>query len=163
MLPSTDESYNYNSSKVSLTRAPGYSDYAFFKFSYNVSDRREYLIPEIAYPVISLDRAELEEDAKEHEFTPFTDSAISCTEYVLEKIQSFKIHPSEVSIYPMPDGEIAIDIYRGPVGKRQSILFLCQPDDTIRCLNYINEEERIPRHDFPTSFVHKAFESFKKI
>ena len=79
------------------------------------------------------DLAEVKEEALADGFLEPTEDAVHCAERLLRR--SYKFIPQRYEIYPMPEGEVALD---PPSGFKQSILFLCRPDGSVHCMLYLN-------------------------
>ena len=69
----------------------------------------------------------------------------------------YRTAPRPYAVYPMPDGDIAIDAH-SPRGTK--VVVMCDPDGSARCLVYIDEEfDRREYHDpsvIPDSFIREA-------
>ena len=69
----------------------------------------------------------------------------------------YRISPRRYSVYPMPDGYIAIDA-RG--GKGRIAVVMCGSDGGVLCLVTVERERRRARYssarDLPDGFIHEA-------
>ena len=69
----------------------------------------------------------------------------------------YRTAPRPYAVYPMPDGDIAIDAH-SPRGTK--VVVMCDPDGSARCLVYIDEEfDRREYHDpsvIPDSFIREV-------
>ena len=69
----------------------------------------------------------------------------------------YRISPRLYAVYPMPDGEIAID---AATRYGTSLVVLCNPDGSAQCLTYIGEEYRTKEYPdtgtLPDDFIRKA-------
>ena len=69
----------------------------------------------------------------------------------------YRTAPRPYAVYPMPDGDIAIDAH-SPQGTK--VVVMCDPDGSARCLVYIDEEfDRREYHDpsvIPDSFIREV-------
>ena len=79
------------------------------------------------------DLAEVKEEALEDGYLEPTEDAVHCAERLLRR--SYEFLPQRYEVYPMPEGEIALD---PPSGFKQSILFLCRPDGSVHCMLNLN-------------------------
>ena len=71
----------------------------------------------------------------------------------------YRTDPRPYSVYPMPDGDIAIDAH-SPQGSK--VVMMCDPNGGVRCLAYINGEFHSREYDdpgvIPDSFVRDALQ-----
>ena len=93
------------------------------------------------------------DEAKEEVFEPPTDIGKGNARAMLEVM--FKLAPREYDVYPMPDGEVAID-----TGKPERRVFVfCPPDGGIQCIGWIGKERRDVSYgtveEVPTEFLHE--------
>ena len=69
----------------------------------------------------------------------------------------YRTAPRPYAVYPMPDGDIAIDAH-SPKGTKMVVM--CDPDGSARCLVYINEEFDQREYDdasvIPDRFIREA-------
>lgn len=69
----------------------------------------------------------------------------------------YRTDPRPYSVYPMPDGDIAIDAH-SPQGSK--VVMMCDPNGGVRCLAYINGEFDSREYDdasvIPDLFVRDA-------
>lgn len=59
----------------------------------------------------------------------------------------YRTDPRPYSVYPMPDGDIAIDAH-SPQGSK--VVVMCDPNGGVRCLAYINGEFDSREYDDPS-------------
>lgn len=71
----------------------------------------------------------------------------------------YRMDPRSYSVYPMPDGDIAIDAHSSQGSK---VVMMCDPGGVTRCLTYINGEFSSREYDdpstIPDSFVRDALQ-----
>ena len=116
-------------------------------------------------PEIRMSKDAVKKEAQEEGFPIPSNATFKCAAGILSKLPSFYIDPSEVEIYPMPSGEIAVHICRRQQETKSAILFLCQ-SSTVRCLTRIkgtSKKEEFPLGAFPTDFVFSAFGDFRDL
>ena len=114
----------------------------------------------------AINKDSIRDEAKEEGFEIPTNAVLKCAEVVLSKVHDLGAIQSEVEIYPMPNGEVAVDVFRGPEGNRSSVIFLCGSADQLQCLTHINgksDQKRIRLGTFPDGFVRQAFTEFMEV
>ena len=101
------------------------------------------------------DLEEVNVEAREKGFPPPADVALENAERILRCM--YEITPRRFEVYPMPDGEIAID---APSGFGQSVLLLCNSDGGALCLVNRNGEHRQAQYStasaLPDGFLREA-------
>lgn len=109
----------------------------------------------LAQALLALGEVKLE--AEEEEYKIPTEVAIGNADFLLRKL--IDIFPLTFEIYPMPDGEIAIDM---PNGNGSSVMILCESDGSVLCLVNIKGSSRRARYSYskalPDGFVREALE-----
>ena len=121
---------------------------------------------EFSEPEIPINTAAIRDEAREEGFQIPTNRTLRCAELISSKLSRVGVMQSEVEIYPMPNGEVAIDIFRGREGDRSSIIFLCGSTGYLQCLTHINgknDQRRIRLEVFPDDFVHQALEELMEV
>ena len=111
-------------------------------------------------PEIHVNTQSIKAEAQEEGFDIPTDAVLESAKFVSSKLPEFGVSESEVEIYPMPDGGVAVDVFRGPEGDRSSIIFLCGETDGLQCLVHVKNNNyalEISRKIFPDDDVRKAF------
>ncbi len=103
------------------------------------------------------DLSEVIEEAKEEGYPIPNEIAISNAGLLLRKI--YDESPRKFEVYPMPDGEVAIDV---PNGKGSSVMVLCDSDGGALCLVNIKGKHRRARYSsaeaLPDGFICEALE-----
>ena len=107
------------------------------------------------------DLDEAGDEAREEGFPAPSDTASGNARRLLRAM--YRILPRRFEVYPMPDGEIAIDV---PGGRGRSVILLCEPDGGALCLVNMNGRHRRARytdpHDLPDGFVREALEELEQ-
>ena len=94
------------------------------------------------------------EEAAEEEFTSPSDLTLENAERLLRAMH--EIFPCRYEVYPMPDGEIAID---APMALGISIVAMCEPDGNALCFVHTDqskERRRFPIAELPNDFLRHA-------
>ena len=108
------------------------------------------------------DLNEVIEEAREEGFLIPSEVTIRTAERLVREI--YKVCHMSFGVYPMPDGEIAIDIYDG---KGSSVILLCESTGGSRCMVNINGEGRYAHYPkskinkLPDEFIKKALDELK--
>lgn len=101
------------------------------------------------------------DEALEEGFPVPSDTALRNARRLL--CDMYWILPRRFEVYPMPDGEIAIDV---PGGRGRSVILLCEPDGGALCLVNIDGKHRRARyadtHDLPDGFVCEALKDLER-
>ena len=117
------------------------------------------LYPNLREALQDLDAAEGE--AREEGFPIPSDTALGNARRLLRAM--YRILPRRFEVYPMPDGEIAIDV---PGGCGHSVILLCEPAGGALCLVNMNGRHRRARyddtHDLPDGFVCEALKDLER-
>ncbi len=101
------------------------------------------------------------EEAKEEGFIVPNEIAFENAKRLIKNL--LVENPCEVIVYPMPDGEIAIDV---PNGKGSSLMVLCDSDGGALCSVNINGNSR--QADYPSTtslpdkFIAEALEDLSR-
>ena len=100
------------------------------------------------------------DEAREEGFPVPSDTALRDARRLLRAM--YRILPRRFEVYPMPDGEIAIDV---PGGHGRSVILLCEPDGGALCLVNMDGRHRRARyadtHDLPDGFVCEALKDLE--
>lgn len=111
------------------------------------------LHPDLRDALRDLDEARNE--AREEGFPAPSDAALGNARRLLHAM--YRMLPRRFEVYPMPDGEIAIDISGGP---GRSVLLLCEPDGGALCSVNMDGAHRRARYSrmrgLPDGFVRDA-------
>lgn len=103
------------------------------------------------------DLNEAREEAREEGFSPPSQLAIENATRLLQEMYS--ILPHRFEVYPMPDGEIAID---APGGYGRSVVLLCYSDGGALCSVNIDGNHRRARYSnadtLPDGFLREALD-----
>ena len=103
------------------------------------------------------DLNEAREEAREEGFSPPSHLAIENATRLLQEMYS--ILPRRFEVYPMPDGEIAID---APGGYGRSVILLCYSDGGALCSVNIDGNHRRARYSnadaLPDGFLREALD-----
>lgn len=94
------------------------------------------------------------EEAAEEEFTSPSDLTLQNAERLLRAM--YEILPCRYEVYPMPDGEIAID---APMALGISVVAMCEPDGNALCFVHTDqnkERRRFPIAELPNDFLRQA-------
>ena len=94
------------------------------------------------------------EEAAEEEFTSPSDLALKNAERLLRAM--YDILPCRYEVYPMPDGEIAID---APMALGISVVAMCEPDGNALCFVHTDQDKerrRFPIAELPNDFLRNA-------
>lgn len=94
------------------------------------------------------------EEAADEEFTSPSDLTLQNAERLLRAMH--EILPCRYEVYPMPDGEIAID---APMALGISIVAMCEPDGNALCFVHTDqskERRRFPIAELPNDFLRHA-------
>ena len=106
-------------------------------------------------PEALLELYEVQSEAREEEGVVPGDGAVEIAKRLL--MDMYRISPRFYAVYPMPDGEIAID---AATRFGTSLVVLCNPDGSAQCLTYIDEEYRTEKYPdtgtLPDDFIRKA-------
>ena len=109
--------------------------------------------PELRDALRDLDEAK--DEAREEGFPTPSDTALGDARRLLHAM--YRMLPRRFEVYPMPDGEIAIDV---PGGCGHSVILLCEPDGGALCLVNMNGRHRRARYSdtdlLPDGFVREA-------
>ena len=101
------------------------------------------------------DLQRVSEEALEEGFSAPAQTMLSNAERVLKEM--FKIQPQRFEVYPMPEGQIAIDV---PNQRGSSVIVLCEPDGGALCSVNIRGEYRRKRYisvaELPDEFLRAA-------
>ena len=101
------------------------------------------------------DLSEVVEEAKEEDYLVPNEIAVSNADRLLRKM--YDILPLRYEVYPMPDGEVAID---APTRLRSSVVVLCDSDGGALCLVNINGDSKRARYStaesLPDGFIYEA-------
>ncbi len=96
------------------------------------------------------------DEAREEGFSAPSDAALGNARRLLCAMHRM-LPPRRFEVYPMPDGEIAIDV---PGGPGRSVILLCEPDGGALCLVHMNGRHRRARYadarGLPNGFVREA-------
>lgn len=107
-----------------------------------------------------LDLREARNEASEEGFPEPSDMALENAERLLREM--YWISPRRFEVYPMPDGEIAID---ASDWQRRSVLLLCDSEGGALCLVNMNGPHRRARYSttktLPDGFVREALADLK--
>ena len=104
------------------------------------------------------DLHDVREEADEEEFTSPSGLALKNAERLLRDM--YDILPCRYEVYPMPDGEIAID---APMALGISIVAMCEPDGNVLCFVHTDrdkERRRFPIEELPNDFLRHALSEF---
>ncbi len=71
----------------------------------------------------------------------------------------YRTDPRPYSVYPMPDGDIAIDAH-SPQGSK--VVIICDPNGAARCLVYLNGESDIREYHAP-SVIPDSFQTIRQL
>ena len=91
------------------------------------------------------------QEATEEEFTAPSDLALQNAECLLRAMH--KILPCRYEVYPMPDGEIAID---APTSFGTAVIAMCEPDNSALCFVHTEQDKqyrRYPIAELPNDFL----------
>ena len=117
------------------------------------------LHPHLCAALHDLDRAR--DEAREDGFPLPSETALRNARRLLRAI--YRILPRRFELYPMPDGEIAIDI---PGGPGRSLLLLCGSDGGALCSLNMNGAHRRARYSdirgLPDGFVREALAELER-
>lgn len=101
------------------------------------------------------DLADAKIEAREKEFPLPSDVALENAERLLRSM--YEMTPRRFEVYPMPDGEIAID---APGGFGRSVLLLCASDGSALCMVNRNGEHRQAQYStaavLPDAFLRES-------
>lgn len=101
------------------------------------------------------------DEAREEGLPVPTDKALQNGEYVLREM--YRIWPRRFEVYPMREGEIAID---APSGKGRSVMVLCDSQGGALCLVNLGGGHRRARYSdarmLPDGFLREAISDMKK-
>ena len=107
------------------------------------------------------DLADASEEAREDGLPIPSQDLLASAEQLLRKL--YPVWPHRFEVYPMPDGEIAID---APNRRGSSVLILCEPTGEVLCM--VNNEGKHQRKrytspdDAPDVFLSEALASLFK-
>ncbi len=114
---------------------------------------------QLAQALEELDQVVDEAQSEGYEIPSST--AIDKAEYIIKCIYDNLLHPFQV--YPMPDGEVAIDVANGD---GSSVLILCCSDGGTLCFVNINGNQRRAHYSnsdaLPDGFMHEALEELQQ-
>ena len=117
------------------------------------------LHPDLRDALHDLDQAK--DEAREEGFPVPSDTALRNTRRLLHAM--YRILPRRFEIYPMPDGEIAIDV---PGGPGRSVLLLCGSDGGALCSVNMDGAHRRARYSdtrgLPDGFVRDALAELER-
>ena len=107
-------------------------------------------------PEALLELYEVQSEAREEEGVVPGDEAVETAKRLL--MDMYRISPRLYAVYPMPEGEIAID---AATRFGTSLVVLCNPDGSAQCLTYIDDEYRTEKYrdtgtlpdDFPSKGI----------
>ena len=105
--------------------------------------------PELRDALRDLDEAR--DEAREEGFPTPSDTALGDARRLLYAMH--RMRPRHFEVYPMPDGEIAIDV---PGDGGHSVILLCEPDGGALCLVNMNGGHRRARY-FDTDLLPDCF------
>lgn len=91
------------------------------------------------------------EEAAEEEFSAPSDLALKNAERLLRAMH--EILPCRYEVYPMPDGEVAID---APTSFGTAVIATCEPDGNALCFVHTEQDKRYRRFPFaelPNDFL----------
>ena len=101
------------------------------------------------------------EEAQSEEYEIPSNEAIANAEYIIKQIYEDSIY--SLQVYPMPDGEVAIDAANG---KGSSVLILCNSDGSALCLVNINGNQRRAHYSnsntLPDGFISEALDELQQ-
>lgn len=101
------------------------------------------------------DLADAKIEASEEGFPLPSDVALENAERLLRSM--YEVTPRRFEVYPMPDGEIAID---APGGFGRSVLLLCASDGSALCMVNLNGAHRRAQYSItdtlPDGFLREA-------
>ena len=107
------------------------------------------------------DLDEAREEAREEGFSAPSDVALRNARLLLPAM--YDISPRRFEVYPMPDGEVAID---APGGQGRSALLLCESGGSVLCLVNMHGAHRHEHYSdasmLPDSFVREAMEELDR-
>ena len=107
------------------------------------------------------DLDEVKNEAREDEFTVPSDVAVGNAQRLLHAM--YRILARRFEVYPMPDGEVAIDV---PGGHGRSVLLLCGSDGGALCSVNMNGVHRRARYSsargLPDGFVRDALAELER-
>ena len=107
------------------------------------------------------DLDEVKNEAREDEFLVPSDVAVGNARRLLHAM--YRIVPRRFEVYPMPDGEIVIDV---PGGPGRSVLLLCGLDGDALCSVNMNGVHRSARYSsargLPDGFVREALAELER-
>ena len=100
------------------------------------------------------DLRDAREEADEEEFSAPSDLVLENAERLLRAMH--EILPCHYEVYPMPDGEIAID---APTSPRTAVIAMCEPDGN--ALYFVHTEQdkcyrRFPIAELPNDFLRQG-------
>ena len=104
------------------------------------------------------DLAEAGEEAREDGFPIPDQELLNRAEKLLRKL--YVVWPHRFEVYPMPDGEIALD---APNRRDSSVLVLCEPEGEVLCMAHVggnHQRKRYPSTEhLPDKFLTEALGS----
>ena len=107
------------------------------------------------------DLDEAQDGAREEGFPAPSDTVLRNARCLLYAI--YRTLPQRFEVYPMPDGEIAVDV---PGGPGRSVLVLCGSDGGALCLVNMNGAHRRARYSdvrgLPDEFVRDALAELER-
>ena len=107
------------------------------------------------------DLDEVVEEAEEEGFPIPKEVALDNADLLLREM--YAISPRRYEVYPMPDGEVAID---APDGRGSSVLLLCDSDGGALCLVNMKGEHRRARYSttvaLPDGFIREAMAELER-
>ena len=107
------------------------------------------------------DLHEVVEEAEEEGFPPPKEIALDNAKRLLREM--YAITPRRYEVYPMPDGEVAID---APDGRGSSVLLLCDSDGGALCLVNMKGKHRRARYSttetLPDGFIREAMAELER-
>ena len=110
---------------------------------------KDYVPPNLADALADLRDAR--QEAAEEEFTVPSDLALQNAECLLRAMH--EILPCRYEVYPMPDGEIAIDT---PTPFGTAVIATCEPDGSALCFVHTEQDKqyrRFPIAELPNDFL----------
>ena len=99
---------------------------------------------------------EADEDAEENGWAPPSSSAYHNARTLLPRL--YRLFPRRFSVYPLFDGEIALD---ATTQTRHSVVVICEADGSVLCLGFIHRRGLRAKYasasDLPDGFLREAF------
>ena len=102
------------------------------------------------------------EEAQEDGFPIPIQDLLASAEHLLRKL--YTVWPHRFEVYPMPDGEIAIDARND---RGAAVLVLCEPGGEVLCLVHTHGEQQSKRYPstnaLPDDFLTEALRSLFRV